>query len=168
MKKLSVLQIILLVIFWPVGICYLIYRLVKSSQSPTPQPSLDASGVDAGLKSEFDHAQYNVFEYKVVGVTFKSGKVPRQEILRNIHQHAPPFDKHIAVEVSQYDYNGEPALGVYANGQQIGNIGKTEVQKLMQHTTPGTTLALDVYGGGPASDGGKKNYGAMLKVLVPK
>ena len=60
---------------------------------------------------------------KVAGVTFNNDDgVSRQLILRKLHFHDSPFNEYADVEIKQYDFNGQPAFGVYVNNMQIGNI----------------------------------------------
>ena len=53
---------------------------------------------------------------KVAGVTFNNDDgVSRQLILRKLHFHDSPFNEYADVEIKQYDFNGQPAFGVYVN-----------------------------------------------------
>lgn len=59
---------------------------------------------------------------KVVGVTFANEDgTERQEILEELDD-VPGYM--IEVELDPYTYHGEPAVRVFADGQQIGNIDK--------------------------------------------
>lgn len=62
-------------------------------------------------------------EFKVAGVTFKNGRKTRQAILRAMKWQDPPYDK-VEITLQRYDFEGSVAIGVYANGEQIGNVPK--------------------------------------------
>lgn len=78
MKKLKTWQIVLLVIFYPVGICVWIYRAILRE--------IEEDG-------ELDNFSYDT-----------------------------------------YDYDGNTAVGVYYNGEQIGNIAQTDLKKFLSRT----------------------------------
>lgn len=70
-------------------------------------------------------------EFKVAGVTFKNGRKTRQAILRAMKWQDPPYDK-VEITLQRYDFEGSVAIGVYVNGDQIGNVpkeSKDEVDK---------------------------------------
>ena len=50
-------------------------------------------------------------EYKVVGVTFDTDGVSRQELLEKIDCHAPPFSGELRYGLVPYDFEGEQAIG---------------------------------------------------------
>lgn len=62
-------------------------------------------------------------EFKVAGVTFKNGRKTRQAILRAMKWQDPPYDK-VQITLQRYDFEGSIAIGVYVNGDQIGNVPK--------------------------------------------
>ena len=62
-------------------------------------------------------------EFKVAGVTFKNGRKTRQAILRAMKWQDPPYDK-VDITLQRYDFEGSVAIGVYANGEHIGNVPK--------------------------------------------
>ena len=62
-------------------------------------------------------------EFKVAGVTFKNGRKTRQAILRAMKWQDPPYDK-VEITLQRYDFEGSVAIGVYVNGDQIGNVPK--------------------------------------------
>lgn len=62
-------------------------------------------------------------EFKVAGVTFKNGRKTRQAILRAMKWKDAPYDK-VELTLQRYDFEGSVAIGVYVNGDQIGNVPK--------------------------------------------
>lgn len=142
MKKLKVWQIVLLVIFYPVGICVLIYRLVKKSRlkreaeeaERTAAAERERREAEARKRREAEEARRASLErviYKVVGVTFDNDDGParnRQEILREIEEECP---RPSAFSLEVYDYESSPAVGVFYNGEQVGNISRSELPALL-------------------------------------
>ena len=62
-------------------------------------------------------------EFKVAGVTFKNGRRTRQAILRAMKYRDNGFED-VKITLERYDFEGSVAIGVYANGEQIGNVPK--------------------------------------------
>ena len=73
-------------------------------------------------------------------------------------QNTPPFDEGIEITFERYDYEGELAIGVYANGLQIGNVPATIVDEFDSYWTDDYTADFEVYGGG------NKNWGCSIDV----
>ena len=67
-------------------------------------------------------AGYKEFEFKVAGVTFKNGKQSRQRLIRSIKYGDPPFNNGVEITIDRYDYEGQVAIAVYANGEQLGSV----------------------------------------------
>lgn len=65
-------------------------------------------------------------EFNVAGVSFKNGRRTRQAILRAMKYHDNGFET-VAITLQRYDFEGSLAIGVYANGEQIGNVPKEKV-----------------------------------------
>ena len=83
MKKLKTWQIVLLVIFYPVGICVLIYRLWKKNElkkeaaeaarlQAEEKARKEAEREEARRREEAYRATLNREIFRVVGVTFKN------------------------------------------------------------------------------------------------
>lgn len=149
MKKLKTWQIVLLVIFYPVGICVWIYRAVKRSQL---KKAREAEQAALSARREAERAEREKFEavraqisrhrserrewldancdyvsFKLVGVTFNNDDGVgrnRQDILREIEEDGE-LDN---FSYDTYDYEGNTAVGVYYNGEQIGNIAQTDLK----------------------------------------
>ena len=159
MKKLKTWQIVLLVIFYPVGICVWIYRAIKRSQL---KKAREAEQAALSARREAERAEREKFEavraqisrhrserrewldancdyvsFKLVGVTFNNDDGVgrnRQDILREIEEDGE-LDN---FSYDTYDYEGNTAVGVYYNGEQIGNIAQTDLKKFLSRTVSRT------------------------------
>ena len=138
MKKLKAWQIVLLVIFYPVGICVLIYRLVKGARlKREAEEAQRAAAEEKARRAAADRERREREEarrasldrriFRVVGVTFDNDDGParnRQDILREIAAEEP-HPRAFSLEV--YDFEGEPAVGVFYHGEQVGNIANGDL-----------------------------------------
>lgn len=98
--------------------------------------------------------------FKVSGVTFKTGRKSRQVMLKNMYfKNTPPFDKGIEITFERYDFEGELAIGVYSNGLQIGNVPKDIVPKFDEYWTSDYKVSFDVY------EGKKSVWGCKINVV---
>lgn len=68
-------------------------------------------------------------EFKVAGVTFKNGRRTRQAILRAMKYRDQGFEQ-VQIQLAKYDFEGSLAIGVFANGEQIGNVPKEKVAEV--------------------------------------
>ena len=106
--------------------------------------------------------------FNVVGVTFKNGRKSRQAILRRIRFKDPPYNR-VNFELKQYEFEGAPAYGVFANGEQLGNIAKRDIDKISYRWDRYKDIeAYDVHGGGITSSGEARNYGIDIRVRFNK
>lgn len=97
--------------------------------------------------------------FKVVGVTFKNGRRNRQTILRQIHFRDPPYTKKPNIHIEKYEHEGSPAFAVYANDEQVGNIGSADISQLLDRWGRyKEVIDFSVYGGGD------KNFGMKITV----
>ena len=69
MKKLKAWQIVLLVIFYPVGLVYLIVWLCKRNKQPTAPSAAPASAANIDVNKLVVERDFHT---KVVGVTFNN------------------------------------------------------------------------------------------------
>lgn len=98
--------------------------------------------------------------FRVVGVTFSNGRQKRQTILRRLRFGDPPYGDSPDITLEQYLFNGLPAIGVYVEGDQVGNISEHDLTWLLAHWEGYTCVSeFDVTGGGP-----NFNYGLMIRV----
>lgn len=138
MKKLKTWQIVLLVIFYPIGICVWIYRVWKKNKLKRDAAAAAAARREAKEREDAarleawraERAARETLKFKVVGVTFKNedGK-SRQTLLRKLHFGDAPFnsDEGVDITIERGAYQGEPAFSVFAEGHQVGNISKDDV-----------------------------------------
>lgn len=176
MKKLKTWQIVLLVIFYPVGICVLIYRLVNGARlKREAEEAQRAAAEEKSRKAaadrervEADRARRAALDrriFRVVGVTFDNDDGPgrnRQEILREIGEDCPRPE---AISLEVYDFEGKPAVGVFYHGEQVGNIAKTDLPALLPLMDKYAGLSdFAVTGGG--QEGSK--YGLEIAVYFKK
>ena len=109
-------------------------------------------------------ACYQHLTFKVVGVTFKNGRRSRQTILRQIRFQDPPYDETPEIWLQQYEYEGEPAFSVWANDEQVGNIGRGDIPQLLGLWDQYDAVTdFSVYGGGEG-----RSYGMEITVRFKK
>ncbi len=148
MKKLKAWQIVLLVIFYPIGICVLIYRIWKKNELKKAEESRRAEAAKrkadsdaryaAAIERERKEREYreqhcDYIAFKLVGVSFNNDDGlcrNRQTILREINRNEDEVEiSYFSYDV--YDYEGEKAVGVYYNGEQIGNIAREDLEQFL-------------------------------------
>lgn len=114
--------------------------------------------------------KYDFLIFRVTGVTFKNDDGHRrQTILRKIKFRDEEFEESLAVQLKQYDFEGNPAFGVYVNDIQIGNVPKDRVSELIEcWGRIDKITALEVIGGGKDENGDRLNYGAEVYVRLFK
>lgn len=98
---------------------------------------------------------YEFYRVKTVGVTFTNEDgSSRQDLIRRLYYHEPPFeDKEIELALEEYEYKGEPAFKVLANGHQIGCLSKTDAKYLDENQDRCVTLCgADIVGGDKPKD----------------
>lgn len=135
----------------------------KNLASTASSPAMASAATIPAPKPEFEFVQI-----KVSGVTFKNEKgASRQTILRKIKFNDKPFDEYIELELRQYEYDGSPAYGVYANNLQIGNIPADMVQFVSDNWKRLDSIsAIDVYGGGHDESGHAISYGCKITLKL--
>lgn len=102
-------------------------------------------------------------EFKVVGVTFKNGRRTRQAILRAMKWKDSGFET-VEITLQRYDFEGSVAIGVYANGEQIGNVPK-ELKDEVDSAWTGRYIVeeWEVLGSGKDTP-----FGCRVKILFEK
>ena len=161
MKKLKTWQIVLLVIFYPVGICVLIYRLWKKNElkkeaaeaarlRAEEKARKEAEREEARRREEADRATVN------------------REIFREIKKDEPlPF--HFSLR--KYEYEGKPAVGVFYGEEQVGSISTGDLKRALSQIDRFERVeSYDVTGGFvyEDSDGERANYGLDIAVYFKK
>ena len=95
----------------------------------------------------------------VAGVTFKTGRKSRQTILREIYFQDPPFEKKPKITLEKYKFEDEDAVGVYANGIQVGNIARKDLPWVFKYWDRNLVVkSFKVYGGY------EKNWGMAIEL----
>ena len=174
MKKLKPWQIVLLVIFYPVGICVLIYRLYKKHQIKEAARLLQSEREKQAAEREERLRQREAYRatvnreiFHVVGVTFKNedGR-DRQSLLRKIKREQPPEDDFV---LREFEYKCERAVGVYFRGEQIGSIAREDLHKALAQIDRFDKVSdYEVTGGFKLDNGDRANYGLDIAVYFKK
>lgn len=116
-----------------------------------------------------DTSNTEYYTFKVAGVTFTNGRKTRQAILRKIKWHDEPFDGFINYTLEQYDFEGETAVGIYANGEQIGNVPREHLNYILSNWDRiAAVYSVTVYGGNKIDDGTSTNFGAEATISLKK
>ena len=98
--------------------------------------------------------------FKIAGVTFNNRQNNLKKILEQIKK-----GKTIDIGIEQYNYKGEPAISVQANGLDIGNLHKKDAEYVLanQERILGfTDLYIDTF----TNEEGKNIYYANVELLV--
>ena len=145
MKKLKPWQIVLLVIFYPVGIVYFIIWLCKRSKAPTA-PTTEPRSVVRDFNS------------KVVGVTFGNADgSSRQEIIKSCKS----GDDLIFKPVPTAEY--PDAVGVFTKtGKQLGHLN-AELAAELKNRYPNNPMSVTI---NDITGGGEKNYGCNIHIVI--
>lgn len=109
----------------------------------------------------------DTFTFRAAGVTFNNGRKTRQAILRKIYWRDEPFLR-VSYTLREYDFEGSPAIGVYANGEQIGNVPKDDVSFVLPLLDRITKISVNVSGGGQTEGGENINFGATVTITYTK
>lgn len=143
-------------------------NIIKNNSSPD---DISTDIILPSLESEIFTARninshrkiYASLSFKVSGVTFKTGRKSRQVMLKNMYfKNTPPFDDEITITFKRYDFEGNLAIGVYANDLQIGNVPLNLVKTFDEYWISDYVASFDVYGGG------SKNWGCEVDVTFYK
>lgn len=179
MKKLKTWQFILLVIFYPIGICVLIYRIWKKNKLKQERESAALARQEAKEREEAEKQAaeerrlakireemrlYEDITFNIVGVTYKNPNGhSRQAMLKRLKREEYPFNgSHVDLEFKEYEFEGEPAVGVYLAGEQVGNIAKDDLPRFLSRRDRfDSCIMYDVVGGG-TRDGERLKYGLRL------
>lgn len=98
--------------------------------------------------------------YDVVGESFcNEDGTSRQELLDAIANSRAPFER-VTVSIEPFDYQGELALSVRANGCQIGNIARGNISEVARDLETAEGIDLFVFGGEAG-----KSYGAAVTLF---
>lgn len=101
---------------------------------------------------------YKEIEFHVAGVTFKNGRKTRQALLKAIRYKDEPYDKGCTITFERYDFEGEPAIKVLANGEQVGNVPREQLDEFNKKWT--SEYLIEYY-----KVIGKEPLGMIVRVL---
>lgn len=108
--------------------------------------------------------KFSYFSFNVAGVTFDSGNIPRQTLLKDIQKHNRPFNGYLDIQLHDYNFQGEVAIGVYINGYQIGNVLREHINFLLSIYNKITHISNFYITGGYYD----KYYGATITIQYKK
>lgn len=139
---------------------------IKKLSACNEVSSLNESGVEKadhivnGSNTVLKNKNVKRLDFKVAGVTFKTGRKSRQVMLKNMYfKNTPPFDEGIEITFERYEYEGELAIGVYSNGLQIGNVPRDIVPKFDEYWTSDYKASFSIY------EGKKSVWGCEISVV---
>lgn len=149
MKKLQTWQLVLLIVFYPIGIIYFIVWLCKRNKQPAGAVRVDSSKLT--ILTEF--------HTKVVGVSFNNNDgTSRQDIIKS----CKVGDDIIFKPVPTKEY--PDAIGVFnAHGKQLGHL-TAELASELKNKYPTNPMKAVVAGITGGENG--KNYGCNLKLTI--
>lgn len=130
------------------------------------EDNLDEEDFDEDDLDEDDDDEPEVYEYKVVGVTFANDDgTNRQELLRKIKSREEPFKGFVNYSLQVYSYEGKTAVAVLGNGIMIGNIPKENAENIAEHMKYIDKVFVRVFGG---EDDKKFSVIVRLTVTPPR
>ncbi len=153
MKKLKSWQIVLLIIFYPIGIIYFIYWLCNKNKHTAENKQTNVARFDTSKAIVIKE-----FHTKVVGVTFKNDDgTSRQEHIKNCSIGEDAIFKPVPTD------EFPNAIGVFtANGKQLGHLSEDVACELKNQypTNPMSVTISNITGGGDY------NYGCNIKITI--
>lgn len=141
----------------------------RSMKKARPTEKVPAAAEKVPVPTPVKDEPYEYLRIKLAGVTFKNGRKSRQTILRAIKFRDGEFADGVELELKPYEWEGQPAYGVYANGQQIGNVPAAKVAYITENKDRIVDFsAIEVYGGGRDEEGQIKNFGCEVVLRLSK
>lgn len=126
-------------------------KLFGKPKQPMPQPQ-------ANMKPETGKSHTKVC--KVAGVTFDD----RQKYLKKLKADKKS-GKAINVKMEEYDFKGEPAIRIIANGYDVGNLHREDVAFVKSNQE--RILGINDFTIGEHYDENEKtSYNAKVKLLI--
>ena len=149
---------------------YFGWRFMKCTKKTKPSaPAAVQVPNDAPVQEAPKDEPYEFLRIKLAGVTFKNGRKSRQSILRAIKFRDGEFSDGVELELKPYEWEEQPAYGVYANGQQIGSVPADKVAYIAENKGRIVGFsAIEVYGGGRDEEGQLKNFGCEVVLRLNK
>lgn len=128
----------------------------------------DSPKQDIYAQAEAARQNNEYFSFRVAGVTYKNGNKSRQAILRKIKHGDDPFN-YVDWTLEKYDFEGSPAVGVYANGEQVGNVPKDELPRILDcWDRIKSVYRAEIHGGGTNDSGNPLNFGCEITLCIGK
>ena len=157
-------------IFFAALCFYFGWRSMKGTKKAKPSaPAAVQVPNNAPVQEAPKDEPYEFLRIKLAGVTFKNGRKSRQSILRAIKFRDGEFSDGVELELKPYEWEGQPAYGVYANGQQIGSVPADKVAYIAENKGRIVGFsAIEVYGGGRDEEGQVKNFGCEVVLRLNK
>ena len=110
----------------------------------------------SAIRELYDYSR----EYRIAGVTFSNGRKSRQKILQAIAEEKPPYDGPVKIYLQKTTFEGEDAVEVYANTEQVGYIARHDLPWLLAHWNKIVSVReYDIHGGEDSL-----SYGMDIKV----
>lgn len=126
-------------------------KLFGKPKQPMPQPQ-------ANMKPETGKSHTKVC--KVAGVTFDD----RQKYLKKLKADKKS-GKAINVKMEEYDFKGEPAIRIIANGYDVGNLHREDVAFVKSNQE--RILGINDFTVGEHYDENEKiSYNAKVKLII--
>ena len=149
--------------------CVLIVLDKKKKEPSVNVSPIDTLSISSAAAEDVPSSDQktDTFAFKAAGVTFSNNGKTRQAILRKIYWHDEPF-VFVSYALRKYDFEGSPAIGIYANGEQIGNVPKADVSFVLPLLDKITKISVNVSGGGQTASGERINFGAKVTIAYTK
>lgn len=152
-------------IMWIVDIFKILFGKFKDNNNLLIDGFMHTDNTDKdNITTDYNNEAH--VKFRVAGVTFKNGRKSRQAILRKIKWKDEPFDGIVIYTLQVYEYEGRPTVGIYANGEQIGNVPKEHTTFVVENINKIKSVSVEVYGGGKTKSGEQKSFGAEVTLVL--
>ncbi len=115
-------------------------------------------------KSSIDDRKVGYMTFRVAGVTYDNDDgSSRQEIISQIKKDKEYNSTENKLDFKEYSYEGKPALAVFIDGKQVGNVPANRVDFLLEEIEKDHLVSaeLEFLGGGDLSYGIKITLGII-------
>lgn len=144
-----------------IGLLLIYYSKKGNPQDDNIQPSIQNNTAQSPI------SQMTNFEFNLAGVTFKNddGK-SRQTLLRKLNFKDEPFSEKVNFSLEKYKFNNEDAIRVLANGEDIGNVPRKNINYVLYNYNNISDIQILTTGGGKTTDGEQINYGGKVLLSI--
>ena len=111
-----------------------------------------------------DSPNIGYMTFRVAGVTYNNDDgTNRQEIIAQIKENKNCSSTENKLDFKEYSYEGKPALAVYLDGKQVGNVPANRVDFLLEEIEKNHLVSaeLEFLGGGDLSHGVEITLGIL-------